>query len=410
MIGIIKKLLLFAFVFFIPSQLSFHFWPSHSMAGGIRIDYLSPAIFVTDLLGLAVILLSLLSRDVSTAYISLIPKNRLIKICAIVILVSSLVSQNPLFSLYKLAKLVGYLFLLRIFISSPKIEKIFIYTFPVSVVWTGLIAISQFAVGRSIGGLFWWVGERPLYLSASHISKVNLDGFGTFLRPYSTFPHPNALAGFMGVSIIILLGFISKEKNHITKKYLALSLMLSLLTLLTTFSVNGILCLIMTGTFFVAVKTRISKILYLLVVIIFLTFVFLPRPESLKKRAELNNLSLSLIKENLLMGKGLGNYVYKSEADLTKYSYQFEPVHNIYLLLLAELGAPFLLLVLICIRRKISYIKSNITVFLIVIYVLLTGAFDHYWITSHQNTLLLAMIGSIVVVQSQKNTLCKSKQ
>ena len=45
-----SKLLIWLIVFFLPSQLGLHFWPSFSRAAGIRLDYLSPTLYFVDLL------------------------------------------------------------------------------------------------------------------------------------------------------------------------------------------------------------------------------------------------------------------------------------------------------------------------------------------------------------------------
>src|SRR5687767_12118252 len=40
----------FSFLLFLPTQLGIHFWPDFSSIFGIRVDYLSPTIYLTDLL------------------------------------------------------------------------------------------------------------------------------------------------------------------------------------------------------------------------------------------------------------------------------------------------------------------------------------------------------------------------
>src|SRR3990167_9278499 len=41
-----------------PSQLGFHFWPRWSLVNGIKIDYLSPTIYLTDLIFLGLLVIS----------------------------------------------------------------------------------------------------------------------------------------------------------------------------------------------------------------------------------------------------------------------------------------------------------------------------------------------------------------
>src|SRR5580700_6749474 len=46
----IESFLLFFFFLLLPTQLGKHFWPDFSIVSGIRIDYLSPTIYFTDIL------------------------------------------------------------------------------------------------------------------------------------------------------------------------------------------------------------------------------------------------------------------------------------------------------------------------------------------------------------------------
>ena len=71
-----------------------------------------------------------------------------------------------------------------------------------------------------------------------------------------------------------------------------------------------------------------------------------------------------------------------------------QPVHNIFLLVLAEGGLVGLLLFVTLFYKAFSsslYLKRNyLTIALIVIVV--TGSVDHYWLTLQQNQLLFSII------------------
>ncbi len=45
-----ERLIVFALVFLLPTQLAYHFWPQSSYIYGLRVDYLAPAIYLTDVL------------------------------------------------------------------------------------------------------------------------------------------------------------------------------------------------------------------------------------------------------------------------------------------------------------------------------------------------------------------------
>ena len=46
----IQRLLFFALILGIPTQFGRHFWPDFSFVSGVRVDYLSPTLYVTDIL------------------------------------------------------------------------------------------------------------------------------------------------------------------------------------------------------------------------------------------------------------------------------------------------------------------------------------------------------------------------
>ena len=84
-------------------------------------------------------------------------------------------------------------------------------------------------IKRSTG--WWWIfGERSFSLATPNIAAIDLWG-QKFLRPYATFSHPNALAGWL-----LLAGFILWDNRR--KRLLALS------GILLTFSRNAVLAFV----------------------------------------------------------------------------------------------------------------------------------------------------------------------
>ena len=45
----LEKIFLIGFLVTIPTQLGLHFWPEWSKVAGIRVDYLSPVLYLTDI-------------------------------------------------------------------------------------------------------------------------------------------------------------------------------------------------------------------------------------------------------------------------------------------------------------------------------------------------------------------------
>lgn len=106
---IIERVAALAAVFFLPTQLALHFWPSYSFVFGIRVDYLSPAIYFTDIL-VAVLLAFYIVNDAKILKLFL-EKYKVLFISLILFaLLNTIFSTVPLVSLYKWSKFVEYAF------------------------------------------------------------------------------------------------------------------------------------------------------------------------------------------------------------------------------------------------------------------------------------------------------------
>jgi hypothetical protein len=93
---------------------------------------------------------------------------------------------------------------------------------------------------------------------------------------------------------------------------------------------------------------------------------------------------------------GLGNYLLAQNNFSSKFYLFFnQPVHNIFLLLMAELGILFFIIltfmVLLFFKRNVLK-KILATYFLLITAIFLTGFFDHYWLTLAQNFFLMGVI------------------
>ena len=196
-------------VFLIPTQLAFHFWPDFAFVFGLRIDYLAPTIYLTDILAFLIIVPNL--KPILNWLIS----NK--KAVLIIILYSGLniyFSDIWMISLLKWLKLLElYLLGLSVYLNRDFVSTQSLYkTIYISAVLFGLISIVQIILNRTTGFL-WVFGERSFSAATPGIALASF--FGTsLLRGYSTFPHPNAFAGFIGVTLLMLVNQISKNKLY----------------------------------------------------------------------------------------------------------------------------------------------------------------------------------------------------
>ncbi|MFW9878366.1 MAG: O-antigen ligase family protein [Candidatus Thorarchaeota archaeon] len=316
-------------------------------------------------------------------------------------LISALNSQFVNLSLYHLFKLLEYGVLFFYVISNIKtIKKVThtLLTFIASSFLQAILGIAQYLKQGSFNLKIF--GEVDLSPVLQNISKIDVEGT-KMIRAYGTFPHSNVLAGFLFISIIftICLMFIILNKVGVIHELpllriiklppLVLILYILSLGLLLTFSRSGWLACLISILFIIisilflspAFRTflvnqfrkNFSKINIIIVLILFIGItlaIFWPQitsrdigsnPEdeySVSGRTLYNYLASDIIKDNLLLGVGPGLFVnhlgkYLSE-NLTWW--QLQPVHNVYLLILAEQG----LLGFIAFIIFIFYILSQI--------------------------------------------------
>ena len=62
----LENFILYLLIFLFPTQLALHFWPTEAFVFGIRVDFLAPAIYLSDLL-VAMLLISWLVFNWSKA-------------------------------------------------------------------------------------------------------------------------------------------------------------------------------------------------------------------------------------------------------------------------------------------------------------------------------------------------------
>ena len=117
--------------------------------------------------------------------------------------------------------------------------------------------------------------------------------------------------------------------------------------------------------------------------------------EALTQRWDLIKIALTAWRDNLFLGVGLNNFLKIVPRFWSgRKTFLLQPAHNIYLLTLAEtgiIGGLFLLTVLVGLVKKL-FQEKRIFVLLSLLAILLTGLFDHYWLTLWQNQLLFGLI------------------
>ncbi len=366
------KYVLYLLLFLIPSQLAFHFWPSQAFVFGIRVDYLSPAIYLTDILILA------------TLYYWGLPKNKYIKYLVFFALVNTLLSTNLLISLVKWIKIL-FLTIFAISISQHKKElgqKEISYVLYFSAIFFSLIGIIQVFLGGTIGGLFYFLGERTFTMQTPGIALFNIGG-SEILRAYSTFSHPNSFAGYLGVVLLFLI--IGKYFKKLPYKAVGISIIS--VAFLLTFSMSAFISFIGAFLIYPIIKKRPLFLIGAIVLFSFYTTTLSSyNSEKISERIKLSRVALKNFTQNPIFGSGLNTFIPNASTFKldNKFIWNLQPVHNIYLLTLSELGIFGLFLFFMIINKSIINLP--------LIFILITGLFDHYSLTLQQNMLILTFV------------------
>ncbi len=442
------------FLALLPTQLGLHFWPEWAGVLGRRVDYLAPTLFLTDLLVFLTIgfwLVAVLSQWAQGNPKSQIPMTKQIPrfkipkfqtkylwlvVALVFVGINIFIAPNRYVAMYKWFK-IGEFGLLGWYIVRTKPKLSFIITpLAVGVLYSSILAITQFFLQHSVGGLLWWLGERTFGVDTPGVARIALNwspaspagglgfghwDFGLKLRPYATFPHPNVLGGFLAAVLPLLLMSLLRPMgpmSQMKKRMYVIALVAGVIALLLTFSRSAIIV----GAVAIAIAIarmrnyelrirRNARYIFFIVfsmIIIFLASYFMlhnSSEESVVVRGQLNTAAIKLWQSSPLFGVGLGNFLVRlPEALPVRTIYFLQPVHNIYLLVLSEIGIVGVGLIVLWIASQSQ--KWRVSLHFSLFTLLLLGLVDHYPLTLQQGQLLLTvLVGmSIVVLQSNKVT------
>lgn len=391
----LEAALFFLTILFLPTQLGRHFWPSFSSVYSLRIDYLSPTIYFWDLLVAALVIVWLIGRG------------RVNRLAALLLLVFLFVQTLSILGAENvgagLVRWQQYLFVssFAIYLASQnflKIKNQLARALSLAVIFEAFLAIGQFLWGRSLG--LWILGEREISLSTPSIANFNWYG-QIFLRPYGTFPHPNVLAAFMVLTMPIVV-FLSKSKRIVVG--------LGVVSTVLSFSRSATLLLFGIGLIFLRKKLKILVVILTIILpLVYVRFnsAFNFDSLSLSRREELSRIAFDQIKKEPLLGIGLNNFIPQvASSNLVPGPSRFlQPVHNIFLLSLAETGLVgflgFLILMGYPIIKLWGRKNQPFSQLLLLSWgsVLFLGMFDHYFLTLPQGQRLLFLVWGLSMLE-----------
>lgn len=396
---------LFLFLLLIPTQLGRHFWPDWSYVLGIRVDYLSPTLYLLDLVWVGMMVSNF---KFSIANIRKFFNFKTFLVVGFV-LINILVAASPWVAFYMWLR-VGQILITFFYLRKNKelVKEKLMKVIPFWIVFESLLAIAQMAKNGSLNGIFYWLGERSFSFNTIGIAQMSVMGRG-LIRAYGTFSHPNSLAGFL--LVVLLLWYFFRDKVN---KYLW--------WLVFWFGIMGILVSgsrtiwiltlgLILGLAWVKLKNKVNILALIILFLGMLFFVlrlvnmeyqvsdFLGGWDSsgVEKRMQLNLVGVKMIKENPWFGVGLGNFLVRlPEFQKNNGVYWLQPVHNILILAWSQVGMLGLFLLFLFLNKNFVWKKISLVFKIILGVVVISGMIDHYWLTLPQNWWLLVLVLGIV--------------
>ena len=288
-----------------------------------------------------------------------------------------------------------------------------------------VIAIGQAFTQHDLG--LRWLGETVLGPYFNGVAVVPLlsggggpTSAGNWLRAYGTLPHPNVLAIFLvGVIAVWLMIYFSKAQPRLSGAGWLLIYACLLFAFYCTFSriiIGGTIIFAVLGWLIWYFLNRHTipwrtlfkrKTVYFLLVTFMVSLIwlgafhlpalarlnFFTDDQAITERLYYNSIGGGAVSLRPWLGVGPGNFVnwfMTTQPDLPFWFYQ--PIHNLYLLLAAEVGLPALLALLFFLGNlvfsgpsKHPSLSFNLGLLLVFLFF---GLFDHFFWTTQQGQLI----------------------
>lgn len=405
-IGKLEIFLLQTLIFLIPSNLAYHVYTDSAYLNGRLVDYLLPKLYLSDIPIIILLVVYVFKNKISI--IKSIKNSKYIFLLSLYLLIIGLVSSNPLASSWYSFKVIELMFLgiyLHRRYTFSRFISLITPPLTLSIFLQASLALYQYINQSSFFG-YYFLGEPDL-TSTTIVHAAT--PYGLKILPYGTTPHPNVLAGFLAIGLIL----IHLRTLHILKNKPKLSLNfiltgLSFIVLLLSRSLSALSGIIFAFLIFFNRKIIIRQKHNLLIQIsiyitIFMSLLFFPflyhtkilsDNPSFYERYELNQIAINQILSHPLFGVG-SNLFIKHLPDYPlghQQSYLLQPVHHGLLLITAETGLAGLLLISLCLVswfKLIQATKHPISAFLPLACLFVILQLDHYPLTLQTGQLLL---------------------
>ncbi|MFH1523003.1 MAG: O-antigen ligase family protein [Patescibacteria group bacterium] len=291
----------------------------------------------------------------------------------LIIFISIFFASDKVLALYKYGVFLLGIGLFWLIVSASYSRAKLFWSLLAGIILQASLGIWQFLSQSSFANK--WLGmalHNPADLGISVIETIGADGIGErWLRAYGGLDHPNVLGGILAVGILLLIAHSNTSQAgtnlQMKRKYTNIQLsyyliiLLFLMAIFFTFS-RGAWAGLLVGIILILVIAVIKKdllsqknvlnIIFISSIFIFILFsqfsnlvlTRLSKDTRLEIKSNIERVesfkeAKIIIKNNWLFGAGIGNYTLalnEQKPGLSVFSYQ--PVHNVFLLILAEVG------------------------------------------------------------------------
>lgn len=406
LLGFSQTSLLFLLVALLPSNLFIYLDLPSAYSSGIRIDYLLPKFQLTDILIVGLFICWVLSKPkIERIQIrKLVNKNWILLSIVLLLFLRQFFSINPTASLLYVLKSIefGWLgwYLYQFPVKTFK-QHWFLGGWMLGMLGQSCLAILQFAHQKTIVG-YWFLGEPKL--SSSLLIAQDVFGYVEKILPYGTTPHPNILAGYLGISLIFIsTALFYSAKNQLNSKATLLGFFLfaSVVAVAVglTHSFSAYASLLLGGmAIWITLNTTINlKRIFVLTTFLgsFFGFVFpfigaevFPMVLSLTRRALLNQSAVAMFLSQPVFGVGLNTFTtnlanYNPSGELYHF---FQPAHHLLTLIITEGGITTIFIVL---NLSFKYLKQTQYISPLLFTLIPLAFWDHYLLTTQQGLLLV---------------------
>jgi len=305
-----------------------------------------------------------------------------------------------------------------------------------------LIGIWQFFTQSDFANK--WLGMALHKVDVPGTSVVGTVEGARFLRAYGGLDHPNVLGGLLAIAIIFLILsrinskceiLDTKQIKNSNSKIQNLMILITYYLLLIILAIGlfvsfsrtawiGLIVGLAVLLFLAVTKRDLEKqkiILQSILVIGICFFLLFVKYENLvmtrfstdaqleaksnTERLESIDVSFKIIKDNIFFGSGIGNYTIKMNKMFNNFSnYVYQPVHNVYLLVLAEIGIfgflffiSFLLFTFYFLLKNIKEGKNVVYKLSLLSALCVMFVLDHWWWSLHFGVFLFWFMCGLIL-------------